>query len=626
MKPGRFSPTRISGRELESALQLQMHERHTRGRDYVPGKVGERDRSNAHYTPSTHHSPSAPGQRYDQQLPPQQATPTRDPPQQPAQPELHGQQQQQHQQQRYPQDATWLHNDHATQQHQQTPPQVQQQQQPPSHFTDHVHAAPAHQQPPQPQHSAAHVHDPPSPGFARHETVAPHHRRRFVHHDEQVKLLQNTRELSAILEAQMTEKEARKREEQQRERQRSRELMAQRGVGPNLSHSGPPAMSVWSDADPGDSDAAAGGNPTFDPTGTTDAAPKRSSPMNRVSPDRFATGRHISPERIRETEFELRSGVKLFDHEQRELRERMRQQQQVRAQEELKDALEQQIADQRRRKDEALRKEKELDLLMERRAQREAAELANMERRRDEEAARAAMEAKSINMQIAERHPPPEPAPHRRASRVRPSPSVAGDASLHESPIRGDQSADMTSASPPPMRSSTETDEMKQLLSDIRNELLHLRNRPLPDVEPPKRISPPPSTHVSQSTHVEEPPHAYGQPATGAFAAPNLSPPMRTPQPAHTPAPYAQPPQPVHSNNLFMQRDTDRDVATAVLERNQKRLAALRYAGSHDDILKAFLLQDSTAAVRAVSQFKTRQPGGASYGATGPGRSHSSLY
>ena len=423
--------------------------------------------------------------------------------------------------------------------------------------------------------------------------AGPFHRRRPADETEQMASMRRSRELGDALAAQIREQEAAKLESYRRERLRSRELAAARsGAFGRVEHSmvyggdggGDEADVVVGDHTTEDESAAAmmagGGGGASGGSGIRYGrrASTRMSPelpfgvvaipasvikedpgagpvMSRVSPLReVPTTRHISPERLRQSSHELLSSDKLFDLQRREQQELLRKHELARQQEDLRRDLELQIEQKRRRAADAVARERALDLEMERRAMREAREMAERDARRDEEEKRQAEEAERANREaMARRHtvhvPAPDPPslPRRRGD----TPSVPGTPLADVSPVgRGDVSGLATQA---------QVAEIIASLTAIRDELTGVTSRSLPPAGPP-----------------------------------SPSPPGPSPPPGH---------------RLTMSIDRNRqhmDEADAVLERNRARLNALRYADHHDDILKAFLLQDSTAAMRAVSQYKAR--------------------
>lgn len=76
------------------------------------------------------------------------------------------------------------------------------------------------------------------------------------------------------------------------------------------------------------------------------------------------------------------------------------------------------------------------------------------------------------------------------------------------------------------------------------------------------------------------------------------------PKPAErSAAPAASTVMPLPRHSTFDEVENRSSAAELLLRRNQTRLSTLKYARHHDDILKAFLLQDATAALRSLADF-----------------------
>ena len=416
--------------------------------------------------------------------------------------------------------------------------------------------------PPLPETMAAAVAG--DPRFSAALTFGQHHRRRQVELDSQVNAMRHSQSMKEALQQQMSLNEARRRREQDLERQRSRELLASGWKqGTTDLQDGESATRVAQPL-PMPSDHTAGGIATVS-SPQVRVSPERGG--GRVSPTALLDGprsKRASPERGKEIgEWSMVSPTKLFDIDQRLLQEERQRQQRQKQVDDHRAALDKQIRDREDRRkaerDENLR----LDALMEERALREAAQLAEQEHQRQLDAQRLEQEAKAANRTVADSGPvPPSPAPTHGASvasRLRHGRRSSGqpDAGAH--------------LPPPPARNSPQRILIRDEGVQVDERMLRGHNGDAEDNEVDL-------TSPNQRMH---PPRFTPPPRKGMLGASELFPFAN--QPDAVPFP---------------------DEATLILQRNRDRLHALRFAGSHDDILKAFLMQESTAAIRSVARFR----------------------
>ena len=260
----------------------------------------------------------------------------------------------------------------------------------------------------------------------------------------------------------------------------------------------------------------------------------------------------------------------LFDHERRALEEQERQKLAIERQEELRIALEKQIADKKRRKMLERQAELDLELELERRAKEEAELLRQQQQR---ELRRERGESPSPEQPA----PPPPPARETELEkRKRHAREAAAAAESSNEPI----------ALPEKGRRSSPTPSVRQSHDSIPQESPNGPHQIIQGMSPEREREIMVSLEMIKKELMEQ--RKYLHPLTPS--------PMRPQKPIEVP-PMSSTPQPYFTPGL--QRDNERPhPAAEILERNRSRLGALRYAKHHDDILKAFLLEDQTRSQR----------------------------
>lgn len=415
-----------------------------------------------------------------------------------------------------------------------------------------------------------------------------YNRRHYVvDKEKQSEEIRKSKELAAVLKAQMEEKEARVQRSLRRDRQEASEGGLSTTPAPfqgspnvskitnepstikkNVSVVAPEAVRSSSElSGPAFNHAIKAAPEWLDEPGepVPNAPTPFVVPASRTSPDRSRL---------------------LFDHEKRAEEERERQKQAELKKEELRIFLEQQI----REKEARIRAEREAELRLEReleaRAIREAELLAEKDKRE--------LEREKAN------------------------------ADDDGGPKKG---TGQTAVSPPPVLHETSLQRRRRLAEERRqrqgeagsSQELNPDGGSPPAHEPnpnavsqngspgPNRF---PSTHSLEHQHGPNPFERELMLSLEMIQKELLE--QRKRLLPLTPAPQQHPPTPIPLNSgtppptfahVFRENGSEPHPAREILERNRSRLSALRYARHHDDILKAFLMEDQTQAMRNYDKF-----------------------